>query len=275
MPRRTLSRRTLTRRALPRTLAALAVTGLLAAPLLTACAGSSSSTAGTPAATPSGGITVFAASSLTGAFTTLADRFERAHPGTTITLNVGGSPALATQITQGAPADVYASASTATMDAVVAAQAANAPITFATNRLQIAVPPTNPAGITSLNDLATPGVKVALCQPAVPCGATARQVFRNATITVTPVTEEPDVKAALAKVQLGEVDAAVVYVTDVLAARGSVLGVPIPAEVNAATAYPIATLTGSKNPALAQAFVDDVLSTQGRQALTAAGFAVP
>jgi molybdate transport system substrate-binding protein len=161
------------------------------------------------------------------------------------------------------------------MDAVVAAQAAEASTPFAKNVMQIAVPPDNPANITQLSDLAKSSVKVALCQVEVPCGATAAKVFENAQLTVEPVTEEADVKATLAKVTLGEVDAGVVYVTDVLAAADKVKGIEIPAEVNASTSYPIATLTAGKNPDLAAAFVDYVLSEDGAKVLTDAGFQQP
>lgn len=232
-----------------------------------------SGTSSTPAVT--GTVNVFAAASLKEAFTKLGTTFESAHPGTKVVLNFGPSSGLATQITSGAPADVFASASTKSMDLVVKAGAASAPRSFAKNRMEIAVPPKNPAGIAQVSDLAKSGVKVALCQAAVPCGTTATKVFTNAKITVTPVTQEVDVKAVLAKVSLGEVDAGVVYVTDVLAAGNKVKGIEIPVEVNASTTYPIAPLTKSANAAAAQAFTDYVLSMDGAAALAAAGFAKP
>ena len=238
-------------------------------------AASGATPSGAGAATLSGRVTVFAAASLTGSFTTLGEQFEKAHPGTDVEFSFGPSSGLATQITQGAPADVFASASQKNMDQVVSAGAAADPKPFARNSAQIAVPPGNPAGITGLADLAKPGVKVALCAAAVPCGVVARQVFANAAVTVTPVTDEVDVKATLSKVQLGEVDAGVVYVTDVEAAGDKVLGVPIPADVNASTSYPIATLTDAPNPAAAAAFVDLVRSEEGQQALADAGFRRP
>lgn len=235
-------------------------------------AGPSGSTAETDV---TGEITVLAAASLTESFTTLGKQFEAAHPGVKVTLSFGASSALATQVTSGAPADVFASASAKTMDAVVAAKAASDPKTFAENVMEIAVPPANPGKITGVNDLASPGVKTALCQAQVPCGATAAKVFTNAKLTVTPVTLEPDVKSVLSKVTLGEVDAGVVYVTDVLAAGDKVKGIEIPADVNASTSYPIASLTASKNAATAAAFVDYVLSAEGAKVLTAAGFQQP
>lgn len=259
--------------------AALAATSLLAG-----CGGSSSGTAsdgsaaasgGSSAGALRGGITVLAAASLTEAFTKIGTQFEAAHPGTKVTFSFGASSALATQITQGAPADVFASASKKTMDTVIAAGAAGAATPFVDNVMAIAVPPSNPAKITGVADLARPGVKVALCQPEVPCGVGARAVFEKASITVKPVTEETDVKATLAKVQLGEVDAAVVYATDVLAAGDKVKGVPVPDAVNAATTYPIAALKASKNAPLATAFVDYVRSAAGLKVLTEAGFQSP
>jgi molybdate transport system substrate-binding protein len=240
----------------------LALAAAVASLVLAGCGGSSSgATPSSSGAAPSSGglsgeITVLAAASLTDTFETLGTQFQAAHRGTTITFNFGASSALGTQITSGAPADVFASASQKVMDAVVTAKAASASTPFATNVMEIAVPPANPARITRLSDLARPGVKVALCQAEVPCGATAAKVFANAELTVKPVTEEADVKATLAKVTLGEVDAGVVYVTDVLAAGDKVTGIEIPADVNASTSYPIAALTASKNAALAQAFVD-------------------
>ncbi len=223
-----------------------------------------------------GAITVLAAASLTESFTTLGPQFEAAHPGVKVTFNFAASSALATQITPGAPADVFASARATTMDAVVAAGAAAEPDHVRPERHadRGAADQPRPAS-TGWLDLAAPDVKIALCQAQVPCGSIAEKVFANARLTVTPVTQEPDVKSMLSKVQLGEVDAGLVYVTDVLAARDKVKGVDIPADVNASTSYPIAALTGSKNPATATAFVDYVLSPDGVSVLTAAGFRQP
>lgn len=242
-----------------------------------ASAGNTAVSSGSPAASGAvtGGITVFAAASLTGSFTTLGQRFQAAHPGTKVTFSFGASSTLATQVVQGAPADVFASASGTNMQQVVSDGATTSPAPFARNVMEIAVPPGNPARISSVADLARPGVKVALCAAAVPCGAVARQVFGKAGVTVTPVTEEADVKATLTKVELGEVDAGVVYVTDVRAAGTKVTGVAIPDTVNAATTYPIAVLQGSRNRALAEEFVDYVLSVDGAGVLTAAGFTRP
>jgi molybdate transport system substrate-binding protein len=223
----------------------------------------------------SGPVTVFAAASLTETFTTLGRQFESAHPGTTVTFNFGASSSLAENINQGAPADVFASASPKNMQQVVDADGAGDSKTFARNVMQIAVPPDNPADVSEVTDLARSNVKVALCQPQVPCGAVAQQVFQNVNITVKPVTQGADVKAVLTTVQLGEVDAGMVYRTDVRAAGTKVRGIEIPADQNASTSYPIAALTEAPNPAGAAAFVDYVLSPDGEKVLEQAGFAAP
>ncbi|GAB3686092.1 molybdate ABC transporter substrate-binding protein [Angustibacter aerolatus] len=222
-----------------------------------------------------GTVGVFAAASLQATFTELGADFEGAHPGTKVVFSFGPSSGLASSIVNGAPADVFAAASPTTMDTVVSAGAAVGPTTFAQNAMEIAVPPADPGQVTTLADLARPGVKVALCQAQVPCGATAAAVFAKAQLAVQPVTEEVDVKSVLAKVQLGEVDAGVVYVTDVRAAGAKVRGVPIPADVNASTAYPIAVLSKAPNPVAARAFRELVLSVEGTKALQQAGFSAP
>ena len=218
---------------------------------------------------------VLAAASLTQPFGTLAHDFEKSHPGVQVQLDLGPSSGLAQQIQQGAPADVFASASTSTMDTVVGSGDAGTPKDFAVNSMEIAVPPGNPARIRSVVDLARAGVKVALCQPQVPCGAVAAQVFANAGVRVRPATEEVDVKSVLTKVRLGEVDAGMVYVTDVRAAGSAVRGVPVPGSVNARTTYPIATLKASTSAELARAFVALVLSHGGRAVLRRDGFETP
>lgn len=235
----------------------------------------SSRTTGSRPAPVSGTVNVFAASSLQEAFTTLGVQFEAAHPGTRVVFNFGPSSDLATQITQGALADVFAAASTKSMAQVVTAHQAISPKKFASNVMEIAVPASNPAKITTLSDLANPAVKVALCHVAVPCGVSAAKVFTNAKLTVTPVTQEVDVRAVLAKVALGEVDAGVVYVTDVQAAGPNVKGIKIPTFLNASTSYPIATLTKAPNQSTATAFTSYVLSPAGARVLFAAGFAKP
>jgi molybdate transport system substrate-binding protein len=223
----------------------------------------------------SGSIMVYAAASLKETFVTLGKRFESAHPGTTIEFSFGPSSGLATQINQAAPADVFASAAPKNMATVVGAGNAANPKTFVVNTMEVAAAPGNPAHITSVQDLAKSSVKVAVCDRAVPCGVVAATVFKNAGVTVKPVVSAEDVKSTLATVESGEVDAGVVYVTDVKAAGTKVVGVPIPSSVNATTDYPIATLTHAKNPALAAAFVTYVESADGLAVLTAAGFLKP
>ncbi len=242
---------------------------------LAGCGSAAHGSAGTVTGKISGKITVFAAASLTGSFTDLGKAFESAHPGTTVAFSFGASSTLAMQITSGAPADVFASASAKNLDTVVAAGAAAAPRTFATNSAEVAVAPASRTSVTSLADLGKVGVKVALCQPEVPCGALATSVLGHAGVQVTPVTRGLDVKAVLASVTSGEVDAGIVYVTDVLAAGAKVVGVTIPAGQNSSTAYPIATVTSSRNPLLAKAFDDFVLSPVGEAVLARAGFGKP
>ncbi len=237
--------------------------------------GSSASSASSSASPSTGTITVFAAASLMGTFTQLGKQFDTAHPGDTVKFSFGPSSGLSTQITSGAPADVFASAATANMDTVVQAGDAANPQNFAKNIMEVAVPPSNPAKVSSVNDLAKKSVKVALCQPQVPCGVVAAEVFKNAGITVKPVTLQADVKSVLTQVELGSVDAGMVYVTDVMAAGTKVKGVTIPAGDNASTLYPIATISSSKHKSEAQAFVAYVLSPAGQQVLTAAGFEKP
>ena len=232
-----------------------------------------SSSTGPSSSALSGSITVYAAASLTEAFGTLSTQFQAAHPGTTVKTTFGASSDLSTQIGQGAPVDVFASASTKNMTSL--GSAAVKPTNFVSNTLEIAVPPSNPGKIGSVNDLAKSGVKVAVCDPAVPCGVVAAKVFTNAKIKVNPVAREKDVKSTLAVVQSGEVDAGLVYVTDVRAAGSKVKGVVIPSSVNASTEYPIATLKSAKNAALASAFVAYVLSAAGKKVLTADGFSNP
>jgi len=270
--------------ALPRR-SALALAGAAA---LAAAAGCSSSGAiGTtaassaPSASPSaaalsGTVTVFAAASLTGTFTRLGKDFEAAHPGVTVKFNFGGSDTLAASIVSGAPADVFAAASTTTMGTVTkAGDGTGTPTVFVKNQLEIAVPPGDPKGIKTLSDLTKPGVKVALCATSVPCGAAAVKAETAGNLKITPVTLETDVKAALTKVELGEVDAAIVYRTDVKAAGGKVDGVDFAESAQAVNTYPIDVLNYAPNPSGAQAFVAFVLSSHGSDVLTAAGFQNP
>ncbi|MEY9871458.1 molybdate transport system substrate-binding protein [Streptacidiphilus sp. MAP12-33] len=244
-----------------------------------ASASASSSSAASGAASGaaiSGKVTVFAAASLKKTFTELGKEFEAAHPGTTVTFNFGGSDTLAASIVSGAPADVFAAASTTTMNTVVSkGDAAGTPVDFAKNELEIAVANGNPKHLTTLSGLTASGIKVALCAKTVPCGAAAVKALAAAGVKLTPVTLEQDVTSALNKVELGEVDAALVYKTDVQGAAGKVTGVNFPEAAKAVTTYPVVALKGSSNAAAAQAFAAFVASPQGEQVLTAAGFMAP
>ncbi|MFJ5615163.1 molybdate ABC transporter substrate-binding protein [Micromonospora sp. NPDC093243] len=251
-----------------------ALAGALALALTLAGCGDGDDTAGAAGGSGvTGTVTVLAAASLTESFIQIGKDFEAAHPGTTVVFNFGGSSALATQINQGAPADVFASAAPRNMATVTeAGNADGEPSTFVRNQLVIAVARDNPKGITNLADLTRPGTKVALCAEQVPCGAAARTALDAAAVKLTPVTLEQDVKGALAKVRLGEVDAALVYRTDAKAAAGDVTGVEFPESARAINDYPIVLLKGAPNRVGGQAFVGYVRSEAGRAVLTEAGF---
>jgi molybdate transport system substrate-binding protein len=253
---------------------ALAIAGL-AAVAVAGCSSSGSGSSSSGSSSSTGSITVFAAASLMGSFTQLGKQFDTAHKGDTVKFSFGPSSGLATEINSGAPADVFASAAPANMQQVVSAGNASNPTNFAKNKAEVAVPPNNPGKVTSVKDLGKSSVKVALCQPQVPCGVVAAQVFKNVGIKVKPVTLQPDVKSVLTQVETGNVDAGMVYVTDVMAAGSKVKGVTIPAADNATTTYPIATISSSKHKSIAQAFVSYVLSPTGQQVLATAGFEKP
>ncbi|GAA1442606.1 molybdate ABC transporter substrate-binding protein [Leifsonia poae] len=264
-----------------RRITATVTAAFLAAIALTAtgCSSAGSSPGGTPSASAdalSGSATVFAAASLTKTFTALGTDFEAKHPGTTITFSFAGSSDLVSQITEGAPADVFASADEKNMaKATDAALTAGQPVDFATNVLAIAVPPGNPAHITSFSDLAKPGVKTVICAPQVPCGAATAKVEASTGVTLKPVSQESAVTDVLGKVSSGEADAGIVYVTDVKGAGDAVDSVPFPEASSAVNTYPIVALTGSKNPKLASAFVDYVTGPDGQKVLADAGFGAP
>ena len=244
--------------------------------LLAAACGGGGSTVPTPAATGvSGTVQVFAAASLTEPFGEIARAFERAHPGTTVRLNFGGSSTLAAQVVQGAPADVFAAADRPSLQRVIDGGVAAGPVrTFARNRLAIVVPPGNPRGIRSLGDLSAPGLAVVLCAPAVPCGAYAQQALAGAGARVTPRSQEQDVKAVVTRVALGEADAGIAYATDVQAAAGRVQGVAIPDAQNVFASYPVAALPGP-NPAGGRAFAAYLLGADAQDVLGRHGFARP
>jgi molybdate transport system substrate-binding protein len=218
-------------------------------------------------------IKVFAAASLTAAFTELGQQYTSANGGTKVTFNFAGSQALATQIQQAAPADVFASADTTNMDKVK--DLVGTPQNFASNLLQIVVEKGNPKGVKTLDDLANPDLKVVLAAPDVPAGKYAAEALNTAKVTVKPVSEEDNVKAVVTKVSLGEADAGIVYVTDVTAGGDKVEGVGIPEELNVLATYPIATVRASKAQDQAQAFMDQVLGAEGQQVLKQYGFLPP
>jgi molybdate transport system substrate-binding protein len=233
-------------------------------------------TPATAAAGPTlrGQITVFAAASLTAAFTNLGAAFQTAHPETTVTFSFDASSALVTQITQGAPADVFASADTANMDRLTTATA-SPPVVFATNMLSIIVPPGNPKDIKAPGDLANAQLKVVLCDPTVPCGKYAKQSLDAAKVAVTPVSLEQNVKGVVTKVTAGEADAGIVYATDVKAAGDKASGVDIPAAVNVMAKYPIASIKSSTHQDIDTAFIAFVTSPEGQAILAKAGFGQP
>ncbi|MGI3783090.1 MAG: molybdate ABC transporter substrate-binding protein [Janthinobacterium lividum] len=244
--------------------------------LLAGCGGASSSPSTSASSGSAQTLTVFAAASLKATFTTLGQQFETAHPGTEVAFSFAGSSDLVTQLQQGAPADVFASADTNNMTKVVADKlVAGSPVNFATNTLEIAVPPDNPAKVTSFADLSKPGVKLVVCAPQVPCGAAATKIETATNTTLKPVSEENAVTDVLGKVESGEADAGLVYVTDVKGAADKVKGIPFDESKEAVNTYPIAALTGSKNADLAGQFVQLVTGTAGQQVLADAGFAKP
>ncbi|MEX0427649.1 molybdate ABC transporter substrate-binding protein [Nocardioides sp. DS6] len=249
--------------------AALAAATLLP---LSACGSSDDSASGGSDTTT---LTVFAAASLTDTFTEIKKEFEAAHPGVDVKLDFDGSSTLVSQIQGGAPADVFASADTANMDKLTQDGSAQAPKDFATNVLEIATPPDNPAHITSFADLGKSGVKVVVCAPEVPCGAATQQMEQKTGVTIKPVSEEQSVTDVLGKITSGEADAGLVYVTDVTSAGDQVKGVPFPQSSKVVNTYPIATLKDAKNADLAEQFVDFVLGSDGQKVLKNAGFGQP
>jgi molybdate transport system substrate-binding protein len=241
---------------------------LLVAALVLAACGDDSSGAGSPAE-----IKVFAAASLTAAFTELGAQFAAVDGGTRVSFNFAGSQALATQIQQGAPADVFASADVPNMDKV--RDLVGDPQVFAGNLLQIVVEKGNPKGVKGLDDLAGSDLKVVLAAEEVPAGKYAKQILDRAGVSVRPVSREDNVKAVVTKVSLGEADAGIAYVTDVTAGDDKVEGVDIPEEQNVVATYPIATVKASKAQDEAQAFMDLVRSDLGQQVLEDHGFLPP
>jgi molybdate transport system substrate-binding protein len=250
---------------------------VVAALALAGCGSSGSGDSGSGgSAKETGTMNVLAASSLTETFTTLAKQFEADHPGVKVRLAFDSSATLAEQVTQGAPADVLATADTSTMQTVVdATGVVGTPRVFATNHLQLVVPADNPAGIRKFADIARRGVKFVVCVDTAPCGKLAATVLQATGITAKPVSEEVDVKSVLSKVELGEADAGLVYATDAIAGGDKVKPVDIPTSNQNLNTYPIAALSGARKPALAKAWVDLVTSATGQQVLADAGFGKP
>jgi len=248
--------------------------------LLAACSSNGQVTAGSPTDDPSsalrGEVTVFAAASLQQTFTALGDRFEQEHPGTTVRFSFAGSSDLVSQIRNGAPADVFASADQANMAKLDDSDLASGwPRDFATNVLEIAVAPGNPKGIRSLEDLTATDVQLVTCAAPVPCGAATAAVERAGGVDLRPVSEEQSVTDVLGKVESGQADAGLVYVTDVAGADGGVDGVPFDESAEAVNTYPIGVLRGAEDPRLATAFAAYVRSAAGQRVLADAGFGTP
>lgn len=235
--------------------------------VLAGCSSSSKSGSSGPAQL-SGSITVFAASSLTTGFTALGKQFEAAHPGTHVKFDFDSSAVLVTQIQNGAPADVFASADSKNMTKLVDASAVTGtPTVFAKNRMEIAVERLNPKHIATVSDLSRAGLIVVLCASEAPCGKYADQLLGQDHVTVTPKSREIDAKSTLSKVELGDADAAIVYVTDVKGDKGKVSGVEIPTDKNVVATLPIAALKATKNAALAAAWVEFLTASTSEQTL--------
>jgi molybdate transport system substrate-binding protein len=244
--------------------------------LLSSCSTSDSSAANPTNQSGQTTLTVLAASSLGPAFTAIADAFEAEQPNTQVTISLGGSSALAAQIRNGAPADVFASADMLAMRPLLSGgqPLVAQPRVFATNTLAIVVPAANQKNIRTLTDLTADGITLAIGSPEVPIGNYAREVFQKADIAVKPDTLEPSASAIVAKASLGEIDAGVVYSTDVLN-NDKVRAVTIPTEFNVVATYPIAAVNSSKSGSLAAGFVDFVLGQKGQALLRSFGFGPP
>jgi molybdate transport system substrate-binding protein len=219
---------------------------------------------------------VFAAASLTDAFNEVGAAFTKANPDAKATFSFDASSALVQQITQGAPADVFASADIANMDKLTSAGLnGTSPEVFATNLLGLIVPAGNPKGITGVADLAKPDVKVVLCADQVPCGRYAKQILDAAKVSVTPVSLEQNVKGVVTKVTAGEADAGIVYVTDIKAAGSKAEGVEISKDINVLAEYPIASVKASTHQDVDEAFIEFLMGDEGQAILAKYGFLPP
>jgi molybdate transport system substrate-binding protein len=246
----------------------------VSAVLLAACGGGGGTASSSPASgSLSGYIQVFAAASLTASFNALGASFHQANPGVGVNFNFAGTPTLVTQIEQGAPADVFASADTTNMDKLTSdGYTSGTSRVFARNQLEIVVAPGNPKGIAGLADLAKSGVIYITEGPTVPAGKYSLQALATAGLKVTPKSLETSVTAVISKIELGEADAGIVYITDIKAAGTKVQGVPIPAADNVIATYPIVAVKGTKSSAVASAFIDYVTSATGQSTLATFGF---
>ena len=245
--------------------------------LISGCGSSNQAPASSSTTASAGGkIIVAAAASLDKSFTDIGEQFKTENPGASVEFSFAGSSDLVTQLTQGAPADVFASADTKNMDkAAQAGLLAGDPVNFASNTLTIAVAPGNPKKIASFKDLTQAGLNVVVCAPQVPCGSATQKVEQATGVKLNPVSEESSVSDVLDKVTTGQADAGLVYVTDAIGVGDKVAAVAFPEAAGAVNTYPIALLKESKNPALARKFVDLVTGESGQKVLTAAGFAKP
>jgi len=253
-------------------LAALAACSLFAA----ACSDDAAAPAATPGDGATGTVVVFAASSLSEAFAAMAEAFHAANPQAEVTFNFAGSADLVTQISEGAPADVFVSADDSNMAKITDAELqATDPVIVARNTFSIIVEQGNPKGIATLADLADPDVIVVLCADTVPCGKGAATILANAAVTVSPKSLEDKVKGVVTKVASGEADAGIVFVTDVRAADGAADGIDIPDDVNVISNYPIVVTKDSRNPDAAQAFIEFVAGAEGQAILAKYGFLAP
>jgi molybdate transport system substrate-binding protein len=218
-------------------------------------------------------VVVFAAASLTDVFSDIERAFEAAHPELDAVVSLGASSTLREQVLDGAPADVIATAGQPVMDQLVDAGVIDGPpIVFGANRLSLAVPAGNPGRVTGVDDLADPELLIGLCDEAVPCGALAREALATVGVVPSLDTAEPDVRALLAKLAAGELDAGLVYATDIAAANGAVTAIDLPAPAALGLDYPAAVLASGPNPAGARTFVEFVTSPAGRDVLVAGGF---
>jgi molybdate transport system substrate-binding protein len=257
----------------------IAAAAVLVIGIVSGCGSSndaSSTSSSTSGAAGGGKLIVFAAASLKKSFTDIGEQFKTDNPGSDVEFSFAGSSDLVTQLTQGAPADVFASADTKNMDKAAQADLlSGSPVNFASNTLTIVTAPGNPKKIASFKDLTQPGLSVVVCAPQVPCGSATATVEKATGVTLDPVSEESQVTDVLGKVTSGQADAGLVYVTDAQGAGDKVTAVAFPESSEAVNTYPIAVLKQSKNQDLAKKFVDLVTGEAGQKVLNAAGFAKP